>query len=1290
MPARADRSSITKQILFVLMLMLGGALSAGIAFAGAPSSSASPDVPMQVGATPTCEPDWSLTPISNPGTQSNALEDVAAISANEFWAVGSSANSGEPARTLIQRRDGNVWNQVPSPSQASSSYLKAVSVLSADDAWAVGHYWAETRWQSFIVHWDGTQWSSVPSPNVGERDNFLTGVVAVSTDDVWAVGYYYKISIARYQTLIMHWGGKIWSVVSSPNGFPFNHNLLYDVTAVSANDVWAVGIFKPNTGPTEEALTMHWDGTSWSVVPTPKAQEWGRTLNGVTAVAANDVWAVGYIDYDPNHFDFDTLILHWDGTQWTRVSSPTPTSSSELVEVAARSANDIWAVGRYSDASRTLIQHWDGTSWRSFPSPSNEENYNFLNGVAAAPGGNMMAVGTYTDYNFSSTLAMRYPGAGCLSPTPTTMPTSTPVPSCGPAWRVAPNPGDGEMMDISIISANDIWAVGYHSAETSTGGAERTYTMHWDGANWSVISSPNASTYDNRLNAVAAISPNDVWAVGSYKTSSADQTRPLFMHWDGATWSAAESTIWGQMHDVVALSSNDVWAVGFDYDIYNAASIYRWNGTSWNRHLIANISKDASSPLFGIAAVSSNDIWAVGSYFEETLIAHWDGAQWNKVPSPSAASTANRLNSVSAISSTDVWAVGYRYNDGLPVRTLIEHWDGTAWSVVPSPNATTKDNMLEAVAVAGPNDVWAVGNYFTEADPNKVAWPALIEHWNGSGWDIIPAPNPGIFGVTSLNGVSVVSPDDVWAVGKYENEGRKSLLAHYSEPPCGATATATATGTPTFGPSATATTATATPTATLTPNVTPTIGPPCGALPVNSSTSCTAPSTYNYSFTFYNESGCQSSATGSASLYFEAAPSASGPFTTLDTQGIPVTFPPGPSQVTFTGTLTETNIPSQYTVYRIGFSAASVRAGAYGQTQITPLCNTGGSTVTVTPGTPQPTTTTGTPTQATATRTSTVVTPTSCALQFGDVPPYNTFYSYVRCLVCRGIISGYNDGTFRPNNDITRGQIAKIVSQSAGFSDPAGSQIYEDVPPASPFYIWIQRLSNRGLVGGYPCGMVPEEPCVGPANRPYFRPNASATRGQLSKIVASARGLTINPTAETYQDVSSTHTFYVWIEQLSNLGVMGGYPCGTVPTEPCGTTNKPYFRPANNVTRGQASKIVANTFFPNCQTPEADLCESIPPSVDMEITPDNCQVAGARFDFVGSGFQPGESIIFYLTDPSGQEFGGAEQLIARPDGTTEPVAFQTQADFPTGRWTLTMQGESSGHEARGYFGIYSP
>lgn len=177
-----------------------------------------------------------------------------------------------------------------------------------------------------------------------------------------------------------------------------------------------------------------------------------------------------------------------------------------------------------------------------------------------------------------------------------------------------------------------------------------------------------------------------------------------------------------------------------------------------------------------------------------------------------------------------------------------------------------------------------------------------------------------------------------------------------------------------------------------------------------------------------------------------------------------------------------------------------------------------------------------------------------------------------------------NNGYFRPYNDITRAQIAKIVSNSAGFQEDPGPQIYEDVPVESPFYQWINRLTNRGHMGGYPCGLVPEEPCVLPENRPYFRPNASATRGQLAKIVSNAAGIGGTPSGIFYTDVPEGHPFYMWIMRLTNLGVMSGYECGG-PGEPCDPDNRPYFRPYNNVTRGQASKIVANTFFPGCETP---------------------------------------------------------------------------------------------------------
>jgi hypothetical protein len=197
----------------------------------------------------------------------------------------------------------------------------------------------------------------------------------------------------------------------------------------------------------------------------------------------------------------------------------------------------------------------------------------------------------------------------------------------------------------------------------------------------------------------------------------------------------------------------------------------------------------------------------------------------------------------------------------------------------------------------------------------------------------------------------------------------------------------------------------------------------------------------------------------------------------------------------------------------------------------------------------------------------------------------STFYDFVRCLACRNIVSGYSDGTFRPGNDITRGQIAKMVSNAAGYEDviPPDRQTFEDVPPDHTFWLWIERLVVHGVMGGYPCGEE-GEPCNPPGNLPYFRPFANATRGQLGKIVANAAGVGGTPTGLYYTDVPEDNPFYLWIMRLTNLGVMGGYPCGGE-GEPCDDANRPYFRAFANVTRGQASKIVANTFYPNCQTP---------------------------------------------------------------------------------------------------------
>jgi hypothetical protein len=243
----------------------------------------------------------------------------------------------------------------------------------------------------------------------------------------------------------------------------------------------------------------------------------------------------------------------------------------------------------------------------------------------------------------------------------------------------------------------------------------------------------------------------------------------------------------------------------------------------------------------------------------------------------------------------------------------------------------------------------------------------------------------------------------------------------------------------------------------------------------------------------------------------------------------------------------------------------------------TPVLPERTSTPTLTHGVPTATET------AAATRTATA-TATSCPVHFSDVPEGSTFYAYVRCLACRGIVSGYADNTFRPNNNVTRGQLSKIVSNSAGFNDPQTAQLFEDVPPGSAFFDYIGRLASRGYMIGYQCGGVGEL-CIPPGNLPYFRPNNNATRGQISKIDSNAAGFSDPPAGQTFEDVPPGSTFYTYTERLAARSIMQGYPCGGT-GEPCNPpVDRPYFRPNNNATRGQTAKIVSNTFFPGCMPP---------------------------------------------------------------------------------------------------------
>jgi hypothetical protein len=336
-----------------------------------------------------------------------------------------------------------------------------------------------------------------------------------------------------------------------------------------------------------------------------------------------------------------------------------------------------------------------------------------------------------------------------------------------PAWGVeqAPNVG-GLLNSISVRAHDDIWAVGYDNGEVNA----RTLTMHFDGAAWTVVPSPNLPN-GNRLAGVVALSPTDAWAVGWTSNPSSLDDQSFSMHWDGTSWSIVATPQPGgasvdRLVAVDAAGPNDVWATGLYWDAQTHAHsvILHWDGKAWRRvplgapslGLVAPRREcDTSTGLAGITVVSATDVWAVG----DATTCHYNGSAWTEVPSPQPRPEFGEfsypLEDVSAAAPNDIWAVGARVVDtGYEVEweALAEHWDGTHWTF--NPVEQPEGQILLGVDAVPADDVWAVGND---------DYGATIVHWNGSEWTHVPTPASGQGG--RLGGIGSTAPDDLWAAG---------------------------------------------------------------------------------------------------------------------------------------------------------------------------------------------------------------------------------------------------------------------------------------------------------------------------------------------------------------------------------------------------------------------------------------------------------------------------------------------------------------------------------------------
>jgi hypothetical protein len=331
--------------------------------------------------------------------------------------------------------------------------LSALTQISPTNAWAVGTYYPRAgSSQTVILHWNGKAWSRVTSPNPASRAG-LTSVSARSATDVWAVGS------DAVGTLVLHWKGAAWETVKSPN--PGKFSGLASVSAVSTNDAWAVG--NDTSGP----FILNWNGRTWA----PVAASFPGTikdLNGVSAVSGKDAWAVG--EYYPGSTGYRTLVMHWNGKAWSKVGSPDPSPSGGGTflygGVSAVSATNAWAMGFYynkagSAAMAALILHWNGHSWSRSRPPSGPDN---LTQVSAQPA-SAWAVGQ-TSAGVGQVLQLH-----------------------GTTWSAAKAPSAGVTYTPSAIhdSGAGAWLTGSYCA-SACGTPFAVYDsliMHWNGSRWS-------------------------------------------------------------------------------------------------------------------------------------------------------------------------------------------------------------------------------------------------------------------------------------------------------------------------------------------------------------------------------------------------------------------------------------------------------------------------------------------------------------------------------------------------------------------------------------------------------------------------------------------------------------------------------------------------------------------------------------------------------------------------------------------------------------------------------------
>lgn len=693
-------------------------------------------------------PTWTVAKSANVTLSGGTIESVSCSAPAACTAVGTNLNPSGIYVTLAERWDGTSWQRQATPNPAGDTTpsvaptLLGVSCPAADFCEAVGDYGSAFLQASLVEMWDGQQWTSQPFPVPTDSSGVqLTGVSCTSPSFCEAVGGYFDNDTGLNVTLAATWNGTSWSLQTTqnpdPNDFDFESFNAVSCSSPSFCVAWGSG----NAGNPGITLAEQWDGSSWQMqtVPSdsatvnsvsctsPKFCEavglgsgyiWDGSawtaqtipdpagtsnLGGVSCTSPNFCEAVGEYNNSPNVI---TVAAQWNGSAWTSQATPDPAANTfaHMNAVSCTSPNaceagGFWQVQMTSNDPKALAEGWDGSAWQLQHAVAPDgATYNTLSGISCASASFCEAVGTHFD------------SAGNQDMLAETW--------NGQSWKIQPitnpanpygSPDDNSLYSVSCASAQFCEAVG--------AGSTGALTEMWNGTSWTAQTRPGA----------ADVQPQEVTCASASFCMAATPSGPVDT-WDGTSWSAGSAvTGLAYVGSISCVSATSCEAVGSSNTGPEAAV---WNGTSWTAQAVPGPS---NTVLSSVSCTTASSCEAVGevpnsSFQEGTVAESWDGSAWTvqSTPNPSA-TQGSQLTGVSCTSATSCTAVGWYQSSVIPTfgdyQTLVEVWDGTAWTIEPSPNPSTTQDMLNEVSCGASQVCTAAGH---EQDPGNVT-ATLIE-----------------------------------------------------------------------------------------------------------------------------------------------------------------------------------------------------------------------------------------------------------------------------------------------------------------------------------------------------------------------------------------------------------------------------------------------------------------------------------------------------------------------------------------------------------------------------------